>query len=82
MLRIEIAWNNENQSVDLEHRTPDGTEFINFEPIHQFTNQLAHLCDCLETGQPHRIPPENSINQMRTIDAVFESAATGKAVEM
>ena len=82
MLRIEIAWNNENRSVDLEHRTPDGTELINFEPIHQFTNQLAHLCDCLETGQPHRIPPENSINQMRTIDAVFESAATGKAVEM
>ena len=31
MLRIEIAWNNENRSVDLEHRTPDGTEFINFE---------------------------------------------------
>ena len=59
-----------------------GTELINFEPIHQFTNQLAHLCDCLETGQPHRIPPENSINQMRTIDAIFESAATGKAVEM
>ena len=82
MLRIEIAWNNENRSVDLEHRTSDGTELINFEPIHQFTNQLAHLCDCLETGQPHRIPPENSINQMRTIDAIFESAATGKAVEM
>ena len=24
MLRIEIAWNNENRSVDLEHRTSDG----------------------------------------------------------
>jgi predicted dehydrogenase len=45
-------------------------------------HQLRHLCDCLATGQPHRIPPEDSLNQMRVIDALFESLATGKAVAL
>jgi predicted dehydrogenase len=82
MLRLDTIWNNENRPVTIEQSTPDGTEVIEFEPCFQFANQLQHLCDCLTTGQPHRIPPENSINQMRVIDAVFESAATGKAVEL
>lgn len=82
MLRIEKAWNNENQPVTLEHWTNDGTTPIEFDPTFQFAHQLRHLCDCLTTGQAHRIPPENSINQMRVIDAVFESMATGKSVEL
>ncbi len=82
MLRTDKAWNNENQPVILEQWTNDGAESIEFEPTFQFTHQLRHLCDCLTTGQPHRIPPENSVHQMQTIDAVMESMATGKAVEL
>ena len=82
MLRTDMAWNNENQPVVLEQRTNDGTKIIEFEPTFQFTNQLRHLCDCLTTGQPHRISPENSIHQMQVIDAVMESMATGKAVKL
>lgn len=82
MLRIDTAWNNSGQPVVLEQRTNDGAESIKFEPVFQFTNQLRHLCDCLTTGQPHRISPENSIHQMQVIDAVLESMATGKAVEL
>ncbi len=82
LLRAEPAWNNERRAVLLEHHTSDGVETIGFAPLHQITNQLRHLCDCLGTGQPHRIPPENSIAQMRVIDAVFESIATGQAVRL
>ncbi len=82
LLRARLAWNNERQAVTLEHHTAEGVETIGFAPQHQITNQLRHLCDCLGTGQPHRIPPENSIAQMRVIDAVFESMATGQPVEM
>ena len=81
MLRMDKIWNNENQPVTLEQRTQHGTEFIQFEPTFQFTHQLRHMCDCLTTGQPHRISPESCVNQMRVIDAAFESMATGKAVE-
>ncbi|MCZ6676987.1 MAG: Gfo/Idh/MocA family oxidoreductase [Candidatus Poribacteria bacterium] len=82
MIRMDKVWNNENQPVTLEHHSQGGVESINFESTFQFAHQLRHLCDCLQTGGPHRIPPENSINQMRVIDAVFESMATGKAVEI
>jgi hypothetical protein len=33
--------------------------------------------ECLERVTPHRIPPEDSIAQMRVIDAVYESRRTG-----
>jgi predicted dehydrogenase len=82
MLRLDKVWNNENQPVTLECHTQQGSEAIEFEPTFQFTHQLRHLCDCLITGQPHRISAESCINQMRVIDAVFESMATGKAVEL
>ena len=80
MLRLDRIWNNEDRPVSIEKQTLDGSESIDFAPVFQFTNQLRHLCDCLTTGQPHRIPPENSVNQMKTIDAVRQSVETGDAV--
>ncbi len=80
LLRAEQAWNNESQPVTLEHHSADGIEEINFPPTYQFTHQLEHLCSCLASGQPHRISPENSIAQMRVLDAVAESMRTGETV--
>lgn len=82
MLRLDKVWNNENQAVSIEHRSKDGIKHIEFEPVFQFTLQLQHLCHCLATGQPHRISPENCVNQIRVMDAVFESIAKGQAVEL
>ena len=82
LLRIGKAWNNENQDVTLEHHTAAGVEVIEFPPTHQFTHQLEHLCDCLESGQDHRISPQNSIEQMRVLDAIAESMQTGAAVRL
>ena len=81
-LRLDKVWNNEGQSVKLELRTPQQSEDFDFEPTFQFAHQLQHMCDCLATGQPHRIPPENSLNQMHVIDAVYQSMYSGKAVEL
>ena len=81
LLRIEdLAWNNEDQPVVLKQKTRDGVTHYEFNPTFQFTLQLQHLCECLDTGAPHRIPPEDSIAQMNVIDAVFESLKSGKAV--
>ncbi|MDA1193390.1 MAG: Gfo/Idh/MocA family oxidoreductase [Candidatus Poribacteria bacterium] len=82
MLRMDAAWNNEGHPVSLEWRGIDSAETFAFEPRNQFADQLRHLCDCLSTGQPHRIPPENSVAQMRVIDAAFESMRTGNAVDL
>lgn len=84
MIRLDKAWNNENQPTRLEHWShPDYTrqpEVYEFAPVNQFALQLQHLCDCLTTGAAHRIPPENSIAQMRVIDAAFASMASGQTV--
>jgi D-xylose 1-dehydrogenase (NADP+, D-xylono-1,5-lactone-forming) len=80
MLRLDKIWNNENQPVAIEYQTTEGSGTIDFEPTFQFANQLDHMCHCLETGEPHRVSPESCINQMKTIDAIFKSAATGEAV--
>ncbi len=82
MLRTERAWNNENQPTTLEVHTRDGVEVHEFEPVDQFLNQLHHLCDCLDTGQSHRIPPENSIGNMKTMDAIYESMRTRRVVAL
>lgn len=88
MLRLDKVWNNETQPTTLEQwQRTEGVAGQNptlhaFEPVNQFALQLQHLCDCLSTGAAHRIPPENSIAQMRVIDAAFASMASGQVIEL
>jgi predicted dehydrogenase len=58
------------------------TEVHRFAPVNQFEVQLAHLCDCLETGTAPLISPDFSLGNMRVIDAVFESMQTGRPTEL
>jgi predicted dehydrogenase len=82
MLRLDNPWNNEDRPVALVQHTAAGVATTEFAPVFQFAEQLQHLVECLTTGRPHRIPPENSIAQMRVIDAAFESVRTGQAVDL
>ena len=82
MLRFDNPWNNEDKPVTLEEHTAAGVTTTGFPALFQFSEQLRHMAECLTTGQPHRIPPENSVNQMRVIDAVFESIRTGQVVTL
>ncbi|HCQ00960.1 MAG TPA: hypothetical protein DIT99_09795 [Candidatus Latescibacteria bacterium] len=82
-IRTDLAWNNENQAVSLEVKLKNGDRrTYDFAAVDQFALQLQHMCACLETGQAHRISPENSLGQMQVIDAVHASIASGKAVEV
>ncbi|MEM7030433.1 MAG: Gfo/Idh/MocA family oxidoreductase [Chloroflexota bacterium] len=82
MLRMDKAWNNENQPVTLEHHTTAGVMHHAFAPTFQFTLQLEHLCHCLETGAEHRIPSENSIGQMKVLDAIAASMHSGETIKI
>ncbi|NKB70669.1 MAG: hypothetical protein GKR89_26665 [Candidatus Latescibacteria bacterium] len=82
MLRLDRVWNNENSPVSIEQTTPAGTEVIEFAANFQFALQLEHMCQCLATGQPHRISAADSLGQMHTIDAIYESMATGRSVDL
>jgi predicted dehydrogenase len=80
-IRIARAWGIDEQGATaLELFDAGGErEVIEFAPVRQFELQLAHMRECLDKGTPHRIPPEDSIAQMRVIDAVYESLRTGQA---
>jgi len=77
-LRIQRAWGDgPNTAVELEIFDAQRTrQTEQFAPTDQFWLQLEHMQDCLENGTPHRIPPSDSIAQMRVIDAVYKSLKT------
>ena len=79
-LRLENAWNNEDQEVTVVERAHSGETRTDFAPTFQFAEQLRHFASCLREGTAHRIPPEDSIAQMRVIDAAFASMASGLPV--
>jgi predicted dehydrogenase len=78
-IRIENAWGDrDNTARQLEVVQRGHREVFDFEPLEQFGLQLAHMRDALEKGVPHRIPPSDSIAQMRVIDAVYASLRSGQ----
>ena len=82
IVRIDKPWNNSDLATVLEYEAFGEKESIHFEPLLQYTCQIEHLCECLETGQPYRIPLRESIDQMRALDAANESAATGQVMDL
>jgi predicted dehydrogenase len=83
-IQVERAWGIDNQGATaLEVFDAGGrVEVLPFPPVKQFELQLGHYKDVIETGRPHRIRPEDSIRQMRVIDAVYESLRTGQAANV
>ena len=79
---MDKPWNNSDEATTLTYQRDGVTTTIDFDPLLQYTNQLQHLCECLDTGNAHRISPQDSINQMRVLDAIAESMATGQVVDL
>ena len=48
----------------------------------RFDRELAHFRDCLVDGTPCRSPSSEGVELMRIIDAIYESAAQGREVEI
>jgi predicted dehydrogenase len=81
-LRMAKPWNNSDEATILDYQNPVAATSIDFEPLLQYTCQLQHLFECLDTGRPYRISPKESIKQMRVIDAIVRSMTTGQAVDL
>lgn len=79
-LRIENAWGDNlgtASTLEIFDRQRNRT-VETFETPDQFWLQLQHMQDCLDNGVPHRIPPSDSVAQMRVIDAVYASLRSGR----
>lgn len=54
-----------------------GTRDIHFDPADQYGLQFDAFADAVRAGAPAPTPPDDAINNMKAIDAVFRSAESG-----
>jgi predicted dehydrogenase len=58
--------------------TPASDTALSFEGL--FENEIAHFADCVANGTKCISPAEDGVEIMRIIDAIYESARTGREV--
>ena len=59
---------------------PEQPPVFEFEP--SFCAEIAHFVDCCRNGTPCRAPAEDGVVLMKMIDAIYQSAKTGKSVDI
>ncbi|MDE0012427.1 MAG: Gfo/Idh/MocA family oxidoreductase [Candidatus Poribacteria bacterium] len=75
-LFVESAWGNSEGEA---HFTVDGETF-SVSGVNPYAAEILDLCRAVETGTPTRLPITDALGNMRTIDALHESAHTGQRI--
>jgi len=60
----------------------DVTDRVRFEQVNQMTEEFDYFADCLLTGRDPHPDGEHGLVDLRAIEAVYESADTGRRVEI
>jgi predicted dehydrogenase len=82
-IEIEIPFNAPPLSTTrLWLHTKTGSEEILFEPVNQYTLQGDLFSTAILNNAPVPTPLEDAVNNMKVIEAVFESAKETKWIEM
>ncbi|WP_042662232.1 D-xylose 1-dehydrogenase [Haloferax sp. ATB1] len=82
-LEAKTAFNIEpTASAELTYATDGRVVTETFDPIDNYRSEVEAFARAVETGETPRIDREESVDLMRTIDAVYESADTGRAVDL
>ena len=74
---VELFSDMAGMLVDIK---PFGTTALQFNGL--FENEISHFIDCVKDGKKCISPAEDGIVLMQMIDAIYESARTGKLVEI
>jgi predicted dehydrogenase len=75
LLEVEIPFNPPwNVPTHVYKHTGEGTETINFEPCNQFTIQAERFARAILEDKPVPTPLADAVQNMKVLDAVFESA--------
>ncbi len=77
-LIMDPATNYSGQRMRLEGR--DRREIEAGDPLVQFAGQLDHLADAIRDGARIRTPGEMGLRDLRLIEAIYASAASGRTV--
>ena len=77
-LSVQSAWGNAEGEA---HFTLNG-ETVTVNGVNPYAAEILNLCHAMETGEPTRLPLTDALGNMRTIDALHESAHTGQYIEV
>lgn len=81
--RIEVPrpFITDNQPTSISLIQPDDSvETFSFPAVDQYTLMVEHFADVVQSGAPPRYAPAEACAQMRVLDALYESARTGKGI--
>ena len=77
-LFVQSAWGNSDGEA---HFTLNGETFT-VTGVNPYAAEILNLCHAMETGEPTRLPLTDALGNMRTIDALHESAHTGQHINI
>ncbi len=60
----------------------DGVKEMQFPEVNQFAAEMDDFADCILSGRPTRVPGEEGRRDVRIIPAIYEAAASGRAVAL
>ncbi|MUW13376.1 gfo/Idh/MocA family oxidoreductase [Halorubrum sp. CBA1125] len=71
-----------DSSTTLEYQIDGRHGVEEFQPVDQYCLEVEHFAECVEEGKTPRTGGQDSINNMRVIDALYESVETGEEVRL
>jgi len=81
-LRLDRAFSAKDFETEIEVVKGDRTEAVRIPRAAMFTLMTEHFGDAVLEKTPLRYPAADALDNMRAIDACFESIRTGRAVEI
>jgi predicted dehydrogenase len=61
---------------------PDNSSLPQIPETNQFANELDHMADCVANDRQPYTPGEEGLQDQRIIEAIFESAQSGKVIKL
>jgi predicted dehydrogenase len=55
---------------------------ISFPQIDQFAAEMDDFAACILNNRPSRVPGEEGLRDLRVVEAVYQSSATGRAITL
>ncbi len=85
-LTLDPATDYYQHTLLLDHSAPDGQTLIRedhkIEEKNQFAREMDHFADCVLNNREPKTPGEEGLRDLRYIEAIYESARTGKPVKL
>lgn len=79
-LSLEQPFSMDEKDTSIHYQQTDNRQVFSAPGANEYSQMAAHFARAVLSGQPTAHTPYDSLNQMRVIDALYQSARTGQRV--